>query len=165
MSLLLLFNCISTKAGSAFSLHETMVSPRRSSSALQLPHLRAPSEFSVSPGTSNDPTDGKCIQPQFQTYTHFSNLQLNLVFKVSLSPESNSRKSVHQFSWNLSYLIPCLTCCRGIPPKKTISRVKIQRAIQQPCGTEVHHLVHPSHQMQCCNSKGWRCVHVGRRAP
>ena len=57
---------------------------------------------------------------------------------------------------------PVCTVC-GLHLKAHWRRVKIQRAIQQPCGTEVHHLVHPSHQMQCCNSKGWRCVKCGKK--
>ena len=63
-------------------------------------------------------------------------------------------------AWHASR--PVCTVC-GLHLKAHWRRVKIQRAIQQPCGTEVHHLVHLSHQMQCCNSKGWRCVKCGKK--
>ena len=57
---------------------------------------------------------------------------------------------------------PVCTVC-GLHLRAHWRRVKIQRAIQHPCGTEVHHLVHPSHQMQSCDSNGWRCVKCGKK--
>ena len=101
------------------------MSPRRSSSTLQPPHLWAPSEFSVSPGTSNDLMDRKRIQPQFQTYTHFSNLQSNLVFKI------------HQFWWNLPNSV--FEVLPWNPPKK---KQTMQRDRVLEIGNSPSNLVH-----------------------
>lgn len=79
--------------------------------------------------------DRKRIQPQFQTYTHFSNLQSNLVFKI------------HQFWWNLPNSV--FEVLPWNPPKKQT----MQRDRVLEIGISPSNLVH-------CSTHSWNLPNI-----